>query len=331
MTLRMCTTLVAVLSILQLAPAMAAIPYAGADDDRRAKQAIPPSGKALVYVFRKSDSGSRASPLLLFNGRGVGRLEAQNYFMWTVDPGRVDLQMDDPARRKLSLRCQDGRIYFVQLTVDRDGTGELQQVSYGKGRQDVHRARLVRETGPETSASESSSDGQSGFTLLFKGGSYQLGSGSQNILGATRSFTTGGTAFGAEGEWHFANGVAVGAEIFSHSHEYTTTASTATGELSVLHVMFNIKKYFRPESIVQPYIGAGLGAVTASFSGSTAGSITGSATGFGFQGMAGVAFRWRHVGLYTEIKAQSATIEDSGGQSVDTSGTGLFAGVSVQF
>ena len=331
MTLRMCTTLVAVLALLQLAPAMAAVPYAGAEEDRRAKQAIPPSGKALVYVFRSNDSGARTSPVLLLNGQGVGRLEAQSYFMWTVEPGRVDLQLDDAARRKVSLRCQDGRIYFVQLIADRDGNGELQQVTYGKGRQAVHRSRLARETGPETVASDSGTAGQSGFTLLVKGGSYQLGSGSQNILGATRVFTTGGTSIGAEGEWHFANGVAVGAEVFSHSHEYTTTGLPATGELSVLHVMVNIKKYFRPESVVQPYIGAGLGSVTASFSGSSAGSITGSANGFGFQGMAGVAFRWRHVGLYTEIKAQSATIEDSGGQSVDTSGTGLFAGLSVQF
>jgi len=327
----MCTILVAVLSFLQLAPAMAAIPYAGADQDRRAKQAIPPSGKALVYVFRKSDSGSRESPLLLLNGRGVGRLEAQSYFMWTVDPGRVDLQLDDAARRKLSLRCQDGRIYFVQLIADRNGNGELRQVSYGKGRQDVHRSRLARETGPETTTGESGSEGQSGFSLLLKGGSYQLGSGSQTILGATRTFTTGGTSLGIEGEWRLASGVAFGAEIFSHSHEYTTTASTATGELSLLHVMVNIKKYFRPGSIVQPYIGAGLGAVSASFSGSSVGSITGSATGYGVQAMGGVAFRWQHVGLYTELKAQSAKIEDVNNQSVDASGTGLFAGLSVQF
>lgn len=331
MTLRMCATLVAVLSFLQLAPVMAAVPYASADDDRRAKQAIPPSGKALVYVFRAADSGSRASPLLLLNGRGTGRLEAQGYFMWTVDPGRVDLQLDDAARRKLSLRCQDGRIYFVQLIADRDGNGELRQVSYGKGRQAVHRSRLVRETGPETADRETVPEGQSGFTLLFKGGSYQLGSGAQDILGATRTFTTGGASLGIEGEWRLANGVAFGAEVFSHSHEYTTIASTATGELSLVHVMVNIKKYFRPGRLVQPYLGAGVGAVNASFSGNSIGSITGSATGYGVQAMGGVAFRWPHVGLYTELKAHSATVEDASGQSVDSSGTGLFAGLSVHF
>jgi len=331
MTIRTFAAILAALSFLQLAPAMASIPYASADDDRRAKQAIPPSGKALVYVFRAQDGGARVSPLLLLNGRATGRLEAKSYFMWTVDPGRVELRLDDAVRRSLTLRCADGRVYFVQLTADQDGNGTLKQVTYGAGRQNVHRSRLARETGPESAAREAGPEARSGFTLLIKGGSYQLGSGSQDILGATRSFTTGGTAFGVEGEWHFANGVAVGAEVFSHKHEYTTVAATATGDLSLLHVMFNIKKYFRPESIVQPYIGAGIGAVTASFSGNDVGSVTGSAGGYGAQAMAGVAFRWQYVGLYTEIKGQSSKIEDANGQSVDASGTGIFAGLSLQF
>jgi hypothetical protein len=49
------------------------------------------------------------------------------------------------------------------------------------------------------------------------------------------------------------------------------------------------------------------------------------------QGMTGIAFRWRHFGIYTELKYERAEVEDAAGEAVDVSGTGLFAGVSVQF
>jgi hypothetical protein len=42
--------------------------------------------------------------------------------------------------------------------------------------------------------------------------------------------------------------------------------------------------------------------------------------------MGGVAFRWQHIGIYTEAKFQANKTPD-----VDASGTGLFAGMSVHF
>lgn len=324
--------LAVILSMLCLSPVLAAVPYANTDDDRKAKQALPPAGKALVYIYRPADAGPAKSPAVLFNNRKHGQLAPLTYYMWTVEPGRVDLRTDEAGSRTLSLRTQGGRIYFVRLTVGRDGRGELRQVSYGAGRQDVHRARLLREVAAADDDSDAGSSGRGGFTLIVKGGSYQLGSDSQTILGLQRNFGTTGSAFGAEGEWRLANGLAFGAEVFSHSHDYTTSGAVGTGDMSALHIMFNVKKYFRPASLVQPYIGGGVGAVTAEFSsGSGASAITGSGGGYALQAMGGVAFRWQHVGLYTELKLQKAEAEDANGETVDVSGSALFVGMSLSF
>jgi opacity protein-like surface antigen len=336
------TAFAVLLSMLWLAPALAAPPYASSDDDRKAKQAVPPAGKALVYVYRSADAGPEYAPLLLLSNRPRGQLAARSFYLFTVDPGRVELRVDAAGTRPLTLRTQAGRIYFVRLTAGGAGA-ELGQVAYGAGRQEVHRARLLREAPvaerppakavpAKAAPAEPAPDGRSGFSLIFKVGSYQLASDSQTILGLQRSFSAGGTGFGAEGEWRQPSGLAFGAEIFSHSHDYTTPAVDGSGELTALHIMVNVKKYFRPASLVQPYVGGGLGLVNASFSaGGGAAAITGNSSGFALQAVGGVAIRWQQVGIYTELKLQKAEAEDSSGESVDASGTSLFTGVSVHF
>ena len=49
-------------------------------------------------------------------------------------------------------------------------------------------------------------------------------------------------------------------------------------------------------------------------------------SGYSIQAMGGVAFRWQHIGIYTEAKYQANITPD-----VDASGIGLFAGMSVHF
>jgi opacity protein-like surface antigen len=111
-----------------------------------------------------------------------------------------------------------------------------------------------------------------------------------------------------------------------HSHEFTAVSispvSSGTGDMQVITVLANAKKYFRPEAIVQPYLGAGIGIAAVSMSG----HLEGTTTGYAIQAMGGVAFRWQHIGIYTEAKFQANKTPD-----VDASGTGLFAGMSVHF
>jgi hypothetical protein len=344
------------LLVLSLPQALAAVPLASPEQDRYAKQAVPPTGKALIYVYRLEDASPQTAPGLWLNKRESGRIEPRTYGMWAAGPGRLEVRAGRIDATPLAFNCEAGRIYFIQLTVSEDGSASLRQVSYGTGRTEMAQARLVldpaiaaraaaapRPTTPppapaqQTAATPAASQapeprGDSGITLILKLGSFQLANASQQIVvpglsGSTRNFSSAGMAYGLEGEWRMVNGFAFGMEVFGYSQDWTTTGFAESGSMAVTNVFFNAKKYFRPGATVQPYLGAGIGAASTNFGG----DITGSAGGAAFQGMAGVAFRWQKVGVYTEFKFESAKVEDAAGVAVNVSGTGLFAGVSVYF
>ena len=353
------------LLILGTTQAQAAVPLATPAQDRYAKQAVPPSGKALIYVYRLDDAKPRTSPGLWLNKRDSGHLEPRTYGMWAAGPGRLEVRTGRADATPLTISCEAGRIYFVQLAVNADGSVSLRQVPYGTGRTEMREARLVLDPAvaaraaaapapvpapvpaPATKAAPVAKKAQeprdrpvekdtgeagSGVTLIFKGGSFSLGSDVQNINavsgGVSTAFQTtfGGSAsaFGMEAEWRARNGWAFGGEAMVHSHEFTTVPAVplGTGEMRVVTVLVNAKKYFRPEAIVQPYLGAGIGIAMVNMSG----QLEGTTTGYSMQAMGGVAFRWERVGLYTEAKYQANNTPD-----VDASGIGLFAGVSVHF
>jgi len=350
-----------VLLIFAQPQALAEVPLASPEQDRYAKQAVPPAGKALIYVYRLNDASPQTSPGLWLNKRASGNLEPNTYGMWAAGPGRLEVRASRADAAPLLLTCEAGRVYFVQLSVNADGSIGLRQVSYGTGRTEMRAARLVldpavvaraavapkpaapdsvpaaKEVAPEAkpvvketrAASDSPEEkGTSGMTLIAKVGNFQLASTSQTILGSTRNFSAASMAYGLEGEWLLENGLAFGMELFGHNQDYTTTGlPAASGDVSVTNVFINAKKYFRPGAIAQPYLGAGIGAASTSFSG----AITGSAGGAALQGMAGVAIRWQQFGIYTEFKYARAEVEDAAGVKVDVSGTGLFAGVSAYF
>jgi hypothetical protein len=313
--------------------ALAAVPLATVEADRRAKQAIPPAGKALVYVYRLDDRGPPLSPTILFNKRELTALGLRTFGYWAVNPGRVDLQAGTTGSR-VTLRCQAGRIYFVQMTVAANGSAGLRAVSYGVGRRDTYKARLIREIrqAEPSAPARSRTEGQKGVTLILKAGSFMLARGSQNILGSPLDFSSTAAAWGLEGEWRIPSDFAFGLEVGGHSHSYTTIGPVPSGDMSVTSVFVNAKKYFRGDSIVQPYVGGGLGAVTTDFSG----GISGKAEGFAVQFMTGAAFRWQHFGLYTELKYQGAKTHGTDAATgasvpVDASGLGLYAGLDVHF
>jgi hypothetical protein len=349
------------LLIFNITQAQAAVQLATPEQDRYAKQAVPPAGKALIYVFRLDDAKPQVSTGLWLNKRDSGFLEPRTYGMWAAGPGRLEVRAGRIDAPPLTINCEAGRIYFMQLAVNADGSVNLRQVPYGTGRTEMRTARLVLDpaiaaraaaapavaaapaTGSapakaapaeqppaKTTQEKSAAPDQkaaSGVTLIAKAGSFQLANDAQTIIGLPRSFSAASVAYGIEGEWRMENGLAFGLEFFGHTQDYTTTASTESGDMVVTNVFLNMKKYFRPNDLVQPYIGVGIGAASSSFSG----AITGSAGGFAMQGMTGIALRWQRFGIYTEFKYESAEVEDAAGTMVDASGTGLFAGLSVHF
>jgi hypothetical protein len=351
-----------VLLLLMLPQAMAAVPLATPEQDRYAKQAVPPAGKALIYVYRLEDASAQSAPGLWLNKRASGQLEPNTYGMWAAGPGRLEIRAGKIDAPPLAISCEAGRIYFIQMTVNADGSANLRQVSYGTGRSEMRQAQLVldpaiaaravaapkppapaqppapapaQETAAPPAAEPTSQEEpavkeSSGVTLILKVGSFQLANSAQTldiIPPADLNFSSSGMAYGIEGEWRTATGFAFGLEVFGESEDYTVTGSPTGGKTSVTNVFFNAKKYFRQGSTIQPFIGAGLGAASTSFSG----DISGSAGGPGVQVMGGIVFRWQKVGLYTEYKYVRAEVSDAASVKVDVSGSGLFAGLSVYF
>jgi len=363
------------LLILGTLQARAAVSLATPEQDRYAKQAVPPSGKALIYVYRLDDARPQTSAGLWLNKRESGHLEPRTFGMWAAGPGRLEIRAGRADAMPLTISCEVGRIYFVQLAANADGSMNLRQVPYGTGRTEIRAARLVLDPAiaaralatapkpatpvpPPAPAPErvvpavraaplakkaqaprdrqievDSNEGRSGVTLIFKGGSFSLGSDAQNInaessTGVSTAFQTtfsgSASAFGMEAEWRSRAGWAFGGEAMVHSHEFTTVPAVplGQGDMRVVSVLVNAKKYFRPEAVVQPYLGAGIGIALVSMSG----QLEGTTTGYSMQAMGGVAFRWEHVGIYTEAKYQANITSD-----VDASGLGLFAGMSVHF
>jgi hypothetical protein len=356
---RFALLLASVLLVFALPQALAAAPLASPEQDRYAKQAVPPAGKALIYVYRLEDAGAQVAPGIWLNKRASGQIEPQTYGMWAAGPGRLEVRAGQVDATPLTINCEAGRIYFIQLTVNADGSANLRQVSYGTGRTEMKQAQLVLDPAiaarvvaapptpaapaqpaapapAQTQAPEQASQEEpavkesNGLTLILKVGSFQLANSAQTldlIPPANIDFSSSGMAYGIEGEWRTTTGFAFGLEVFGESEDYTVTGSALGGKTSVTNVFFNAKKYFRQGSIVQPFIGAGIGAASTTFSG----DITGSAGGPGVQAMAGIVFRWQKVGLYTEYKYVRAEVTDTAGATVDVSGSGLFAGLSVYF
>jgi hypothetical protein len=349
------------LLVLALPQALAAVPLASPEQDRYAKQAVPPAGKALIYIYRLEDASAGAAPGLWLNKRDSGRLEPNTFGMWAASPGRLEVRAGRIDAKPLTINCEAERIYFIQLTVGGDGSANLRQVSYGTGRTEMSQAHLVLDPAiaaraaavtpkpaapaqtpapapakattaaapapAQASPEEPAVQESSGLTLILKGGSFQLANSTQTILNFSRDFSSAGLAYGLEGEWRWVNGFALGLEVYGQSQDWTTTGSPSSGSMDVAYVFFNAKKYFRQGSIVQPFLGAGVGAASTTFSG----SITGSAGGPAVQAMAGIVFRWKKVGLYTEYKYEHAEVSDPASNTVDVSGSGLFAGLSVYF
>ena len=121
-------------------------------------------------------------------------------------------------------------------------------------------------------------------------------------------------------------GFAVGGEILSYTAEFTTAGNKH--DVDVLSFLANAKKYFRTDSSLQPYIGAGLGVATTDISGP---SISGNTSGLAYQLTAGLEYRSESIGVFGEIKTIGADTEDDSNENIDVSGTGFFAGVAFHF
>jgi len=169
--------------------------------------------------------------------------------------------------------------------------------------------------------------GESGFALIASVGSFKMATGDQVVAGFPSTFDTSSkSVFGIEAEWRFGSGFAVGGEIFSYKNDLVSTSANPNAQQKVLAVMVNGKYYFRAASWLYPFVGVGVGLASASYSG----GLTGDADGLAYQGLAGMEFRFKPVGVYVQYKYLSAKTGDTGNEA-KVGGSGVLAGVSISF
>jgi len=323
--------------------------------DEHARRATPPPGKTLVFVLRNDREPLLARVPVIVNTELIGELENGTFVTATVSPGNTYLRIGDRLLSTLHFVAAANQTYFVRIEAVHGQTlvrTEVYLVSETEGRRSLAQSRFVGiapavvTAKPPTEkpsvaaapapaepalAPEMSAPPESGrdrdFALIASAGTFKLANGNQVIGGLPSTYdTTSKSVFGVEAEWRRGAGIAVGGEVFTYRNDLVSTGAIPNARQEVLAIMVNGKYYFRAASWLYPFVGVGIGLATAAYSG----GFRGNATGLAYQGLAGLEFRFKPVGLYVQYKNLASTIGDAG-KEVKVGGSGILAGVSIIF
>jgi outer membrane protein W len=168
------------------------------------------------------------------------------------------------------------------------------------------------------------------FAVIAKTGAFKLATTSQTLGGLATTYDKSSKPVASlEAEFRHQDGFAVGAEVLYYKNDITAPGATLQAQQTVISTTLNGKYYFGGESgTFHPFLGAGVGFAGASFGG----DLQGKSSGPSFQGMLGVDLRFSgSVGLYLEYKYLSSTTSDSANQKIKVGGSGILAGLSVDF
>ena len=323
-----------------------------------ASRATPPPGKALVFVFRSDRQPVAAQVPVLVNLVRMGDLANGAFAVATVNPGRTFLRIGEQAVAVFTLEAGANRSYFVRIEAVssvRPVRTEVRLVSEVDGRRSIAQSRPVGtapaiaaapraqppaapvaapppvaaaprvQPSPRATAPSAEPGGDWNFALIAKGGGFKLANANQTVAGLASTFdTTSKPAVGLEAEWRNKAGFAVGGEIFYYKNDLVATGGSAKQQ--VLALTANGKYYLRVADWLHPFVGVGVGYADAVYSG----ALTGTAGGAAFQGLAGMEFRFEHVGLLVQYKYLASTTGKSG-SDVKVGGGGVLAGVSIAF
>jgi len=189
-------------------------------------------------------------------------------------------------------------------------------------------ARVAKPAPPSVARQPEVSDAGWDIAIIARAGSFKLANGTQLVGGQASTYdTTSKPAGGMEIEWRSRAGPAVGGEVFYYKNELVATGTALVAEQEVFATMLNGKYYFRAADWFYPFVGAGIGVAASSYGG----ALTGKASGLAYQGLAGVEFRFKDVGVHAQFKYLAATTDDSTGEKVKVGGSGVLAGISISF
>ncbi len=137
--------------VLLVALAAPGVAHAQADMSR----AVPPAGKALVFVFRNDKQAASGSIPVLVNAQPAGSLANGSYIVATVDPGRTFVRVGDRAITSLGLVAASRQSYFVSVSAVPGVLplrAELRQVAEADGRRALTQSRFAAPGAPPLAA-----------------------------------------------------------------------------------------------------------------------------------------------------------------------------------
>jgi hypothetical protein len=319
-------------------------------DDKQAKQATPPAGSALIYIFRSEDPPVESAVAVILNGRRIGETRPRTFLLATVAPGTHYLMSGDKVIASLSVECQAGKTYFISqkaLGGVYPVRTELALANPASARRTINQSQLAvaqaaappaapsaaraaspPKTGDVSKPVVSVAKKQGGLALILKTGRFNMSDRTQEVAGLQSEFDSKASGvLGVELEWRDRSGFAFGGELYRFTNKIVAIGTALEGEMEVVALMVNAKKYFEIADLLYPYVGAGAGMAANSFSG----DVTGSAYGPAFQAMAGIDFRMKNVGVYTELKYLSSSTGDSSGENTKIGGRGKNLGLGISF
>src|SRR5258706_6711746 len=110
------------------------------------QRATPPSGKALLFIFRSDREPRGAQVPIVVNAVHVGDLEDGTFLSVSVDPGRTFLRSGDRVLAMLGFQTAPNQTYFVWVEAVRGLTRvqrEMRGVSEEEGRRALAESRAV--------------------------------------------------------------------------------------------------------------------------------------------------------------------------------------------
>jgi opacity protein-like surface antigen len=111
-----------------------------------AQRAAPPSGKALLFIFRSDREPRSAQVPIAVNAVHVGDLEDGTFLSVSVDPGRTFLRSGDRVLATLGFQTAPDQIYFVWVEAVHGLTlvqTEMRLVSEEEGRRALAQSRAA--------------------------------------------------------------------------------------------------------------------------------------------------------------------------------------------
>jgi len=135
-----------ILIISMLISACSSVPTASKQAEQQAKNATAAQDKALIYVYQTEPFSSKSGFEVSLDGKIAGKLAANNFYLWTVEPGKYEMVSLTRNKAKLKLTVEAGQTYYINQKIDVGiwvSRSQLHKVSNKEGMKAVAACKLI--------------------------------------------------------------------------------------------------------------------------------------------------------------------------------------------